>query len=43
MNTQFQLASKTLTAHTNNLIALMEQTYPGVRSLFDNPARQDCS
>ena len=43
MNTQFQLASKTLTAHTNNLIALLEQTYPGVRSLFVGPARPDGS
>ncbi len=43
MNTQFQLVSKTLTALTNNLIALMEQTYPGVRSLFDSPARPDGS
>ena len=43
MNTQYQLASKTLTAHTNNLIALLEQTYPGVRSLFDSPARPDGS
>lgn len=43
MNTQYQLASKTLTAHTNNLIALMEQTYPGVKSLFSSPARSDGS
>ena len=43
MSTQFQLVSKTLTAHTNNLVALMEQTYPGVRSLFDSPARADGS
>ncbi len=43
MNTQYQLASKTLTAHTNNLIALMEQTYPGVKSLFTSPARPDGS
>ena len=43
MNTQYQLATKTLTAHTNNLIALMEETYPGVRSLFDSPARADGS
>lgn len=43
MNTQYQLASKTLTAHTNNLIALMELTYPGVKSLFTSPARPDGS
>lgn len=43
LNTQYQLAAKTLTAHINNLIALMEQTYPGVKSLFTSPARPDGS
>ena len=39
MNTQYQLATKTLTAHTNNLIALMEQTYPGVPYSIAPPVR----
>ena len=41
LNRQFQLASKNRTACANNLIALLEQTYPGVRSLFDSPVRAD--
>ena len=43
LNRQFQLASKNRTACSNNLVALMEQSYPGVRSLFDSPVRADGS
>ena len=42
-NRQFQLASKNRTACSNNLIALLEQSYPGVRSLFSSPVRSDGS
>ena len=38
---QFQLSSKTKTACVNNLIVLLEQTYPGLRGFFDSPARED--
>lgn len=41
LNRQFQLASKNRTACANNLIALLEQSYPGVRSLFNSPVRPD--
>ena len=43
MHRQFQLASKNETAFTNNLIALLEQTYPGIRKLLSSPARPDGS
>lgn len=43
LNRQFQLASKNRTACSNNLIALLEQSYPGVRSLFNSPVRLDGS
>ena len=43
LNTQFQLASKSKTAFTNNLIALLEQNYPGIRKHFPSPARPDGS
>ena len=43
MHRQFQLASKSETAFTNNLIALLEQTYPGIRKLLPSPARPDGS
>lgn len=43
MNRQFQLASKQRTACGNNLIALQEQSFPGVRSWFDSPPRKDGS
>lgn len=43
LNRQFQLASKNRTACSNNLIALMEQSYPSVRSLFTSPVRSDGS
>jgi transposase len=43
LNTQFQMASKSKTAFTNNLIALLEQNYPGIRKHFPSPARPDGS
>lgn len=43
MNRQYQLASKQRTACSNNLIALQEQSFPGVRSWFDSPVRKDGS
>ena len=43
LNRQFQLASKNRTACSNNLVALLEQSYPGVRSLFESPVRSDGS
>ena len=41
MHRQFQLASKTRTALSNNLVALQEQSFPGIRKCFDSPARSD--
>ena len=43
MHRQFQLSSKTKTALNNNLIALMEQSYPGADKYFDSPVRPDGS
>ena len=43
LNRQFQLASKNRTACSNNLVALLEQSYPGIRSQFSSPARADGS
>lgn len=43
LNRQYQLASKNRTACSNNLVALLEQSFPGVRSLFDSPVRGDGS
>ena len=43
LNRQFHLASKQKTASANNLIALLEQTFPGVRKCFDSPVRSDDS
>ena len=43
LNRQFQLSSKMQTALTNNLIALLEQSYPGIRSSFKSPPRPDGS
>ena len=37
LNRQFQLASKQKTATANNLIALQEQSFPGIRKLFHVP------
>ena len=41
LNRQFQLASKQRTASSNNLIALLDQSFPGVRKCFDSPVRSD--
>ncbi len=43
MHRQFQLSCKTKTALNNNLIALLEQSFPGVDRYFDSPARPDGS
>ncbi len=41
LNRQCELYSKTKTMMKNNLIALLDQTYPGVNALFDSPVRED--
>ena len=41
LNRQFQLVSKQKTATANNLIALQEQSFPGIRKLFDSPVRSN--
>lgn len=41
LHRQFQLSSKTRTALNNNLIALLEQNYPGANRYFDSPVRPD--
>lgn len=41
MHRQFQLASKTRTALSNNLVALQEQSFPGIRKCFDSPVRSN--
>ena len=41
LNRQFQQASGQRTASVNNLIALLEQSFPGIRKLFDSPPRAD--
>ena len=41
LNRQFQLASKQRTACGNNLVALQDQSFPGVRSWLDSPVRKD--
>ena len=43
LNRQQGLYSKTRTMMKNNLIALLDQTYPGVNNLFDSPVREDGS
>lgn len=43
MNRQYGLYSKNKVALKNNLIALLDQTYPGVNALFDSPVRGDGS
>lgn len=40
---QFQFAEKQHTESSNNLIALLEQSFPGVRKLFSSPAGKDGS
>lgn len=41
LNRQFQLASKQHTASANNLIALLEQSFAGIRKLFDSKPKAD--
>ena len=41
LNRQFQPASSQKTATANNRIALQEQSFPGIRKLFDSPVRSD--
>lgn len=41
LSRQCGLYSKTKTMMKNNLIALLDQTYPGVNALFDSPVRED--
>lgn len=43
MNRQYSLYSKTKVSMKNNLISLLDQTYPGVNALFSSPAREDGS
>ena len=43
LNQQFAFYTKQKTASKNNLIALLDMTYPGVNALFDSPARDDGS
>lgn len=43
LNRQFHLASKQKTITSNNFIALLDQTFPGIRKCFDSPARTDGS
>lgn len=41
MNRQFGFYMSCKTAMKNNLIALLDQTYPGANDFFDSPARSD--
>ena len=43
MNRQFDFYMKHRTAMKNNLISLIDQTYPGANTYFDSPAREDGS
>lgn len=43
MNRQFGFYMDQKTAMKNNLISLLDQTYPGVNDFFDSPARSDGS
>ena len=43
LNRQYDLYVKTKTALSNNLIALLDQSYPGINKLFSSPARKDGS
>ena len=43
LHRQFQLSCKTRTALNNNLIALLEQSYPGANRYFASPVRPDGS
>lgn len=43
MNRQFSFYMKHKTAMKNNLIGILDQTYPGVNTCFNSPARSDGS
>jgi transposase len=43
MNRQFDFYMKHKTALKNNIIGILDQTYPGVNTYFDSPARGDGS
>lgn len=43
MNRQFGTYMKHKMAMKNNLIGILDQTYPGVNTYFDSPARNDGS
>ena len=43
MNRQFSFYMKQKTAMKNNLIGILDQTYPGVNTYFDSPARSNGS
>jgi len=43
MNRQFDFYMKHKTAMKNNLISLIDQTYPGANTYFDSPTREDGS
>ena len=43
MNRQFGFYMKHKTAMKNNLISILDQTYPGVNTYFDSPTRIDGS
>ena len=43
MNRQFAFYTKQKISYKNNLIALLDMTYPGVNTLFDSPVRSDGS
>lgn len=43
MNHQFGFYMKHKTAMKNNLIGIIDQTYPGANTYFDSPARDDGS
>ena len=42
MNRQFDFYMKHKTAMKNNLIGILDQTYPGANTYFDSPAREMC-
>ena len=43
LNSQFNFFMKQKTSAKTNLIALLDETYPGVNKLFDSPVRSDGS
>ena len=43
LNRQYSLYTKNKTALKNNLIALLDQSFPGANTFFDSPVREDGS